>query len=325
MVLRETKRREDEIRAEIIATKYNSGDPLDLWKELNSVILDKHILPMQVDEVKGKEESANKWRIKFSEVLNSVEEYEDKEAFAHELRDAPRLSFDPISPEEVYLVSSQLNNGKSAGVDKVPAEFYKHAPVYIHSWLAKFFNSMISHGYLPPVMSDVLLIPIPKNKFGDVNSSSNYRPESIATAVSYIVEKLLMSRFCNLMETSDFQFGFKKYHSTDLCIFALKEVVSYYRTLKTPTFICFIDIKSAFDSVGYNKLFRGLLRRGVNSLLVSFLKNWYVNQRLFIRWGNATPFEFFMINGIRQGSRLSPYLINGYVNELNLLLSNAGV
>ena len=36
-VLRQTKKREDEIRAEIIATKYNSGDPRELWRELNSV------------------------------------------------------------------------------------------------------------------------------------------------------------------------------------------------------------------------------------------------------------------------------------------------
>jgi len=210
-------------------------------------------------------------------------------------------------------------------VDDIPAEFYKHAPIYIYSWLASFFNSMISHGYLPPVMSDVLLIPVPKNKFGDVNSSSNYRPVAIATAVSKIVEKLLLSRFCDLIESSDFQFGFKKYHSTDLCIFALKEVVNYYRTLNTPTFICFIDIKSAFDRVSYSKLFRGLLRRGVNSLLVRFLMNWYVNQRLFIRWGNTTSVEFFMSNSIRQGSILSPYLFNVYVDDLNLLLSNAGV
>ena len=128
---------------------------------------------MQIDGTKGEEKIANKWRTKFSEVLNSVEDYDEKEALVHELVDAPRSSFELVTPEEVYLASSELNNGKSAGVDDIPAEFYKHAPIYMHSWLANFFNSMVTHGYLPPVMSDVLLIPIPKNKFGDVNSSSN--------------------------------------------------------------------------------------------------------------------------------------------------------
>ena len=109
MVLRETKRREDEIRAEIITTRYNSGDPLQLWHELNSVIPDKHILPKQIDEAKGEEEIANKWIIKFLEVLSSMEDYDDKEALAYELQDAPLLSFDLFSPEEVYLVSSELS------------------------------------------------------------------------------------------------------------------------------------------------------------------------------------------------------------------------
>ena len=114
-------------------------------------------------------------------------------------------------------------------------------------------------------------------------------------------------------------------HSPNLVymiIFAFKEVVNYYRMLHTPIFVYFIDIKSALDRISYNKLFIGLLRRGVNSLLVSFLKNWYINRRLFIRWGNATSLEFFRSNGIRQGSILTPYLFNTYVNEQNLLLSN---
>ena len=101
--------------------------------------------------------------------------------------------------------------------------------------------------------------------------------------MSKIVEKLLLSKLWSLMETSVFQFGFKKKPSTDSCIFVFKEVVKYYRTLNTPTFICFVDIKIAFDRESYNKMFRDSLRRGVNNLLVGFLKNWFVNQILITR------------------------------------------
>ena len=49
--------------------------------------------------------------------------------------------------------------------------------------------------------------------------------------------------------TAPYQIGFRRNHSTDMCIFALKETVNYYHALNTPVFICFVDIKSAFDRV----------------------------------------------------------------------------
>ena len=74
------------------------------------------------------------------------------------------LSSKVLFSEEVHLASNELHNGKSPGKDDVPAEFYKHAPLYFYSWLAKFFSSMILHNYNPSFITDVLLIPIPKNK-----------------------------------------------------------------------------------------------------------------------------------------------------------------
>ena len=63
----------------------------------------------------------------------------------------------------------------------------------------------------------------------------------------------------------------------------------------------------------------------VSSMIVCFLKNLYQSQRLFINWGKYISEHFFVENGIRQGSILSPYLFDVYVDELNFLLAKAGV
>ena len=136
-------------------------------------------------------------------------------------------------------------------------------------------------------MTDLLLIPIPQKKVGYVNSSSNLKPVAFVTALSKVVKNVMLSRLCNLMETSDFHFSFKKNLSTDLCFLAFEEVINYYRALCTSTFICFVDIRRAFDRVRYKGLFELLLQWGVNS------------HRLFIRWRNTTSQEFLMSNGIR--------------------------
>ena len=107
------------------------------------------------------------------------------------------------------------------------------------------------------------------------------------------------------------QFAFKKTHSTNLCVFALNEVIKYYRRFNTLVYVCFLDIKSAFDRVSYiNFFFYKLVIHGVPKYRVLLLQHWYVTQRIYIRWGNTGSEAFNMNNGIRQGSLISPYLFN---------------
>ena len=108
-------------------------------------------------------------------------------------------------------------------------------------------------------------------------------------------------------------------------IFALKEIVNYYKSLSTPVFLCFLDIKSAFDKISYKKLFCVLAQRGAPKYLILLLLNWYLHQRLFVLWGGTVSESFGMQNGIRQGSCLSPYIFNVYVDDLNKQLNNSGV
>ena len=47
------------------------------------------------------------------------------------------------------------------------------------------------------------------------------------------------------------QFGFKKGHSTDLCIYALKEHIEYYENRNTSVFVTMLDASKAFDRVKF--------------------------------------------------------------------------
>ena len=68
-----------------------------------------------------------------------------------------------------------------------------------------------------------------------------------------ILEKLILNRLREYLYTSGYQFGFKSSSSTEDCIFSTKEIISYYRSPNTSIFACFIDIKSVYDKVSYNK------------------------------------------------------------------------
>ena len=56
--------------------------------------------------------------------------------------------------------------------------------------------------------------------------------------------------------TNPNQFGFKKGHGTDQCIYVLKELANLYTSRKGCVFTCFLDASKAFDRVNHSVLFQ---------------------------------------------------------------------
>ena len=83
------------------------------------------------------------------------------------------------------------------------------------------------------------IVPIIEIETGNSSDKNNYRPIALVTACSKIIELYL--------DTHDNQFGFKKQHSTDMCIITLKSVIKYYTRQSTPVFSCFLDASKALN------------------------------------------------------------------------------
>ena len=47
------------------------------------------------------------------------------------------------------------------------------------------------------------------------------------------------------------QLGLKSAHSTDLCIYTLKEYIEYYKNRETTVYVTFLDASKAFDRLNY--------------------------------------------------------------------------
>ena len=150
---------------------------------------------------------------------------------------------------------------------------------------------------------------------------NNYRPVALASAISKVYEIVLLNRMKPFLNTHDNQFGYKKGLGTDNCIYALKEVISSYRSMNATVNLCFLDASKGFDRINHRLLFDKLLNRGVPKCLVRTLSYWYANQNMCVRWGLAYSECFGVSNGVRQGGILSPYLFNVYMDELSSLLN----
>ena len=112
------------------------------------------------------------------------------------------------------------------------AEHLKYSSEKLFTLLSMCLTGFFVHGYLPESMLTVILVPIIKNKAGKINSINNYRPIALASILSKIIENIIFNRIEHQLITNPNQFGFKRGHSTDQCIYVLKEVANLYISSK---------------------------------------------------------------------------------------------
>ena len=299
-----------------MAEKLLDNDVAGFWKEVRALNTNTTSLPSTLEGVSGCDNIAELWRKHYSALFNCVK---SDPYIAGEIVNSENIHF---TAKEVFQVISELADNKACGPDEISAEHIKLASPRAAVLLAICFTGFMCHGVLPGSMVSVTLVPIIKDKVGRVGSMDNYRPIALASVLSKVLERILLDRLSVYLCTSDNQFGFKAKHSTDLCIYALKEMVENYRRQNSTVLIGFIDASKAFDRINHSKLFFKLLQRGVPDTFIRILSYWYSNQSMQVKWGNVISAPFGTSNGVRQGGLLSPCLFNIYMNDLSDQLRN---
>ena len=132
-----------------------------------------------------------------------------------------------ISVQEVSNSIRDLSSGRSPGQDDLQAEHLKFASRSCNVHLSLCFTMMLKHSHLPSALTKVILVPIVKDKTGNISEKDNYRPIALASVVSKLLEMIILNRCKETLKTTDHQFGFKPAHGTDMAIYAVKEISEY--------------------------------------------------------------------------------------------------
>jgi retron-type reverse transcriptase len=182
--------------------------------------------------------------------------------------------------------------------------------------LSVFYTMCMSHAYLPPNLMRTIVVPIVKDKTGDISDPSNYRPISLATVLAKVLDGVLDTVLDKYIQVHDTQFGFRTGLSTESAILSLKHTVQYYVDRGTPVYACFLDLSRAFDLVSYKVLWRKIRDRGVPSEICDLLQYWYSNQTNYVKWDDCVSDPYRLDCGVRQGGLTSPRLFNLYIDAL---------
>ena len=180
---------------------------------------------------------------------------------------------------------------------------------------------MLSHGYNAADLLETTIVSIPKDPRGCMSSSSNYRGISLCNAICKLYDIIFISKYKQLLYTSDNQFAFKSEHSTSLCTSIFTETVSYFVNRNSSVFSCLLDASKAFDNVHYGKLFELLLGRNLPPHVLRFIFDGYLRQSVNVRFNSCRSRGFSISNGVKQGGIISPILFIIYYDELIKMLS----
>ena len=320
--LRYISKNETALRRESLAKKKAQLSPNEFWKEISLINNSKMMLPTSIENATGSEEIIKLWKKHYESLFNCLNNNNNSNvnytlnSTFNELK---------VNINELIDAIKKLDMNKSCGADNIYAEHLKYASERLIPLLSLCFTGFFVHGFIPTSLMSVVLVPIIKNKAGNVNSIDNYRPIALSNIVSKVLEMIILNRIeCHLITNAN-QFGFKKGHGTDLCIYTLKEMINMYNSLKSSVFTCFLDASKAFDRVNHSLLFQKLAKRGIPGYILRILIFWYREQTMSVKWGNTISEHFNVTNGVRQGSILSPYFFNVYLDDLSVKLNELNI
>lgn len=166
-----------------------------------------------------------------------------------------------VTPYQVCEAVKKLSNNKASGLDQITAEHLKFVSLRIFPLVSICFTGFLTNRILPDSMLSILLVPVFKDKAGKLCNIDSYRPIALASIVSKVLENMLLESLISVISSSDNQFGFKHKHGIDLCIYALKEIVSIKIRTHQPSCVLSMPLRPLIVLITKNCLEKWLKKR----------------------------------------------------------------
>ena len=193
----------------------------------------------------------------------------------------PEIPHISVSVNGVANLLHNLNPHKATGPDGIPAYFLKELSHEIAPFLTLIFQSSLQQGVLPAEWKSANIVPIFKK--GDRTKTCNYRPVSLTSICSKILEHVVYTCiFSHLKEHNilrEEQHGFQVGKSCETqLIMTIDDFVNCLNDNRQIDCI-FLDFSKAFDRVPHNRLCNKLSYYGIRGPLLLWIKHYLSNRQ----------------------------------------------
>ncbi|KAG8324947.1 hypothetical protein J6590_108346 [Homalodisca vitripennis] len=244
----------------------------------------------------------------------------------------PLLTFAGTNEQEIGKIIDTLKSKTSAGEDEMSSKIIKKCKKEIITPLTDIINKSLTQGTFPSQLK--LAKVYPKYKGGPTNEPSSYRPISLISTFSKILERVVLNRLLTHLKQHHLltprQHGFVKNRSTTTAIVQLIETIISNMEEGNITTSILLDFSKGFDCLDHKLIITKLLSLGINGKELEWFRSYLSNRKQLVEITytlNNTmqkiKSEQLLVNrGVPQGSVLGPVLYILLTNDFPSYLEN---
>ena len=133
-----------------------------------------------------------------------------------------------VTPELVKEAVKHIKSDKSDPVYDFTSDCIKKAPNVLYSHLSDIIKSFLIHSHVSLILLLATLVPIIKDKLGNICSSKNYRSIAISSLFLKIVDWIIIILYGDSLRLDDLQFAYQPKCSTNMCTWMLVKTIDYF-------------------------------------------------------------------------------------------------
>lgn len=233
-------------------------------------------------------------------------------------KQCPMMEDFEILATDIHIAIANLKNKICRTPENIPPYFIKKIMKPITRPLLYIFNTSLKYNIIPYQWKQAFIIPVYKK--GDKNNSSNYRPISLTSTLSRIMESILYTKILEHLLSSNLishhQFGFLPLKSTTSQLLTCLHSWLVSKAQKVPMSIVYTDLAKAFDSVVHSKLISVITSYRINPPLVNWIANFLHDRYQQVILNNTLSAPCHISSGVPQGSVLGPLLFLVYMDDI---------
>ncbi|KAK3545133.1 hypothetical protein QTP70_001403 [Hemibagrus guttatus] len=237
------------------------------------------------------------------------------------------MQLSTVASEEVLQITRSCNP-TTCPLDPIPSAMLQTISPDLLPFITTVINGSLTSGHVPTAFKKARVIPILKKPALDPSDISNYRPVSLLSFLSKILERVVCNQLSDYLMQNNLhdpnQSGFKAAHSTETALLAVTEKLHAARSAKLSSVLILLDLSAAFDTVNHKTLLSTLRSLGICGTAWEWFASYLDGRSYQVTWKGLTSAPCRLSTGVPQGSVLGPLLFSLYTHSLGKVISSHG-